>query len=401
MADWSTPRDIQARLRRQWERGALLVERLAPSGLFPLELRLKRPDARAIAADLGAVVDWAEALRTAAREEGGFELRWQTVRNRVHGRNDLPVAAIIPTLEDALKLLGRQRDAARFDGVVEATRSVAPELMEWLRERPLTALEHAEDWPRLLAVVDWFRHHPSPGIYLRQLDIPRVDTKFIEAHRRLLAELLDRVLPPEAIDSEHTGVRGFEARYGLQTRPSRLRLRLLDPDLARHGLTDITAPVAELARFDLTDAEPPLRCVFITENEINGLAFPAMANSAVIFGLGYAVEQLARLPWLQRVAVHYWGDLDSHGLAILDRLLGHLPHAEPLLMDRATLEAHRELWGEEPRSQRCEHPLERLPPEQAALYQGLLDDAWAPSLRLEQERIRYGWLEAALNGLKD
>ncbi len=401
MADWSTPRDIEAQLRRRWDRGALLAERLEPSGLFPLELRLKRPDARAIAADLGAVMDWAEALRAAEQKGAGFELCWETVRNRVHGSNALPVAAVVPTLEDALRLLGRQRDAARFDTVVEATRAGSPELMEWLRERSLTALEHADEWPGLLAVVDWFRHHPRPGIHLRQLDIPGVDTKFIEARRRLLGELLERVLPPAAIEAEHTGVRGFEARYGLNTRPTRLRLRLLDPRLALHGLTDITAPVAELATFDLTAVEPPLRRVFITENEINGLAFPAMADSAVIFGLGYAVEQLARLPWLRRVAVHYWGDIDSHGLAILDRLLGHLPHAEPLLMDRATLEAHRELWGEEPRSQRCEHPLERLPPEQAALYQGLLDDAWAPSLRLEQERIRFGWLEAALNELED
>jgi hypothetical protein len=34
--------------------------------------------------------------------------------------------------------------------------------------------------------------------------------------------------------------------------------------------------------------------------------------------------------------VLYWGDLDTHGFAILDELRAHCPHAESLLMNRAT-----------------------------------------------------------------
>jgi hypothetical protein len=45
---------------------------------------------------------------------------------------------------------------------------------------------------------------------LRQLDIPGVDTKFIEAHRGLLAELLDAVLPEQAVDREACGARRFK-----------------------------------------------------------------------------------------------------------------------------------------------------------------------------------------------
>nr|WP_274600657.1 DUF3322 domain-containing protein [Halorhodospira neutriphila] len=112
-------------------------------------------------------------------------------------------------------------------------------------------MEHAEEWPQLLAVCAWFRDHPRPGIYLRQLDIPGVDTKFIESRRRLLGELLDLVLPAEAVDTRYTGARGFEARYGLRQAPTRVRLRLLDPELAIRGLTDLAVPVEELARLDL------------------------------------------------------------------------------------------------------------------------------------------------------
>lgn len=63
----------------------------------------------------------------------------------------------------------------------------------------------------MLAVLDWFTAHPRPGIYLRQLDIAGVDTKFIETHRGLLTELLDIVLPEETVDRGASGVSAFHA----------------------------------------------------------------------------------------------------------------------------------------------------------------------------------------------
>ena len=35
------------------------------------------------------------------------------------------------------------------------------------------ALDHVDDWARILAALAWFRDHPSSGLYLRQVDIPR------------------------------------------------------------------------------------------------------------------------------------------------------------------------------------------------------------------------------------
>ena len=399
MAEWTTPKGIVRQLQRRWDRGELLAARLTGEALFPLEIRLTRPKPREVTDRFGAVLDWVAALRDGDRDARGhgYSLRWEEARNRVHGSNPLPVAAILPTEEDALRLLGRLEDARRFDAVTAATRQRAPELLPWLVRRPLTALEHAEAWERILAVVEWFRAHPRPGIYLRQLDIPGVDTKFIEARRRLLGELLDLALPSGAVDHHHTGVRGFEARYGLHRRPALLRLRLLDRRLYLHGLSDITAPVDELAQLDLTMWEPPLERVFITENEVNGLAFPEVEQAAVIFGLGYALEHLGRLPWLQRAEIHYWGDIDTHGFAILDRLRAHLPHADSLLMDRGTLEAHRTMWGEEPADRRFTGELTRLTPDESSLFQALCNDEYAKRLRLEQERIGFGWVRDEIN----
>jgi hypothetical protein len=43
----------------------------------------------------------------------------------------------------------------------------------------------------------------------------------------------------------------------------------------------------------------------------------------------------------------YWGGIDTHGFAILDRLRASIPGAALLLMDENTLQAHRHVWGQE------------------------------------------------------
>ena len=67
-----------------------------------------------------------------------------------------------------------------------------------------------------------------------------------------------------------------------------------------------------------------------------------------------------------------------------------------MLMDRATLLAHREQWVAEPSpaSVRLEH----LDAAELALYEDLTADALGPSVRLEQERIRFGAIRQALLG---
>lgn len=253
-------------------------------------------------------------------------------------------------------------------------------------------LEEADDWHRMLAALERFRAHPCPGVYLRQIDAEGVHTKFIEERKGLLAELLDRVLPTEAVDTAAgTGASAFEARYGLRTKPALVRLRVLDRRHLVEGLSDLTIPAADLAAL-----RPEVDRVFITENQINGLAFPDARNSLVIFGLGFGLGRLAQVRWLADVDVHYWGDIDTHGFAMLDRLRAGLPHARSFLMDRATLVAHGPVWGQERENERYLAPLARLIPDEVALYDDLVANRLADRLRLEQERISFGWLKGAL-----
>jgi hypothetical protein len=252
----------------------------------------------------------------------------------------------------------------------------------------------AGPWSQLIAVVRWLADHPRPGIYLRQVDIPGVHSKFIEAHRPVLAELFDLALPPEAINTQRTSVGQFTARYGFLDKPARIRFRVLDDRIRLlPGPTrpDITLDADSFAGLDL-----PLRRVFITENETNFLAFPPVAKAIVVFGAGYGWDALAPATWLNHCRVHYWGDIDTHGFAILDRLRSHFLHAVSFLMDRETLMAHREHWGEEPEP--LEQTLTRLTAEEVALYEELRSGSLQPRLRLEQERVGFPWLLHAIHG---
>ncbi|WP_170252699.1 DUF2220 domain-containing protein, partial [Vogesella mureinivorans] len=134
--------------------------------------------------------------------------------------------------------------------------------------------------------------------------------------------------------------------------------------------------------------------VFVTENETNFLAFPEVERGLVVFGAGYGWNALAPAAWLQRCALHYWGDIDTHGFAILDQLRALYPQVASLLMDRETLLAHREQWGEEPTPVR--HDLPRLSDAERAVYDGIRFDRHQPRLRLEQERLGFGWVSERL-----
>ena len=112
------------------------------------------------------------------------------------------------------------------------TRQEQPLLVKWLSKRPLQAIELAAQWPLFLKIVAWITEHLRPGIYLRQVDIPGIHSKFIEGHRVVLCELFDLVLPKEAISLEQTGVGKFSSRYGFLDKPVRIRFRVLDDRIA-------------------------------------------------------------------------------------------------------------------------------------------------------------------------
>lgn len=379
MTAWTTPADLKAQVLRLWDRDELL------GASFPLQLRLRGPTSAALSERFDEVRTWVAELQQGSSK--GYRLVLREVRHRVIGSNSLPDEAWVDTLADALQLTGKLREGRAFVELLAATQQLQPRLVPWLQRQPRRALALADDWPRLLTLVAWLQAHPRPGLYLRQVDLPGIHSKFIEAQRGVLAELLDQVLPSAAVDTTARGVGQFAARYGFREKPLRVRLRFLDP----HHLAWVPGADADytLSASAFVRLDAQVQRVFITENEINFLAFPPAADSLVVFGAGYGFDALAQATWLHQRALHYWGDIDTHGFAILDQLRCHFPHALSFLMDRDTLLAHEHQWVTEP--QPTQRDLPRLDRDERRLYDDL---RWRrlreEPVRLEQERIAFG-----------
>ena len=388
-AGWTTPADLRRQVRRLWDRGLILASLATGETPFPRRLVLRRPGSTELRDRFDEVRAWVAALRSMPH----VRLSMREIRHRVSGANLLPHEAWVDTLEDAVALIRKQPELDEFRRLVDRTRARQPALLAWVAKRPLRALQLAGDWRRLLDVVGWLEDHPRPGVYLRQMDVPGVHSKFVEAHRGVLGELLDRVLPPTSIDAgAPAGVAGFSRRYGFREKPERIRFRVLDPAhalLPAAGGQDVALDATSFAALDTGVSR-----VFITENEINFLAFPRVRQGMVIFGAGYGFETLGRAHWLRRCRLHYWGDIDTHGFAILDALRARFAHVESFLMDRSTLMALESLWGAE--DSPVDRGLPRLTAEERALYDDLRANRFGRHVRLEQERIGFGWVGDAL-----
>lgn len=380
---WTTWADVRATLRVRWDSGALLRSRLTGRPIAPWALSLRGPTARELADRFAEVQDWSADWQAARL--GPARLETAPLGGRLVGVNRVPRRVLLDSADDVWTTLGVAADVRRFDDLVAVTAETVPAALSWVAARPHEALAHADDWPRILATVAWILHRGGPAVYLRQVDVPGIDTKFIEERRPVLAALLARTLPADRIDPAAPPT-DLARRFGLRGKPDTVRFRSFDP--ADGPYSELAVRIEELAELPFA-----ARSVVVVENEVSYLAFPRVPGAAVVLGGGYAVSRLARLPWLAERDVVYWGDLDTHGMRALDRLRRVAPGARSMLMDTSTLLAHREHWTREPVPV-TDH-LPSLTAGEQAVYQALLHDEYGEQVRLEQERVRFSAVERA------
>ncbi len=385
---WTNSADIKAQISRWWDKGDLLVEPYQEDPTFPRRLKFKSPTSSEMSTHFEDVRLWIAQVS----EIKGIRLKHQEVSHRIIGKNSVPREAWIESCGDALLLIGKKQAAEKFYQLWQSTTTEHSELIPWLKRRPLQALALYDQWPQILRVVSWMKQNHRPGIYLRQVDVIGVHSKFIENNRSVLLELLDLALPVDALDLTYSGAKKFSQRYGFREKPLLVRFRILDQELSIFGgaQEDVTLDANTFARLKLN-----LSRVFIVENEINFLAFPAMPRSMVVFGAGYGLDYLSRISWMQNLDVLYWGDIDTHGFAILNSARTYLPHLRSILMDQGTLLAHQYVWGVE-RDQHGAGNLEALSEPDYEMYQALKNGRWGQNIRLEQEHIDWKYAEGIL-----
>ncbi|WP_298863466.1 Wadjet anti-phage system protein JetD domain-containing protein [Microbacterium sp.] len=376
-----SPADLGARARRMYERSARLWV-VDPGVEVVMDVPLHPPTEREALADLDGARAWAHSWRRAEAELPVHvvweERNWSRigrqslpVRVRVEGSDAVAAAAAksrewrawvrrVRTLQDAV--LGAAHagsDArARTDAALRT------------HSRAIAQLD-AADARILQDMTVWLIQHPASGLRVRQVSVRGIHTKWLERHRSIVEALVTAV----------TGVDGL----GLVAGPERLRISILDPALRPAGVRDLAAPLAELAALPFGER---LEVVVIVENLETLLALPDAEGVVAIHGSGYIGHLVAQLAWVMSRPVLYWGDLDSHGFAILNRVRAAGVEAQSVLMNRSTLEEFRDLWVDEPTPFRGE--LSRLTDDERSTFVLLREYG---DVRLEQERIAwpYAW----------
>lgn len=422
---WTNVDDVIAVLRKRWASGRYLSDHAAGVAWEPISVPVKAPTASELLDRFDDVMAWADRFARDTVSSGGrrppFRIEYRVIQGRNVGTNSVPSRVWIDQFDDLTALLGTADQVRRLDQLIEVTRFAVPGIVPWVTARPLDALAFASEWDHVLSTVDWIAGSDTGAVYLRQLDVPGVDTKFVERHRMLLSTLLTLVLPPERVDDRYTAAE-FARRFGFRSKPGMTRLRFhsepsvpvqpeghvfhparrTSPGKLRDsgrmpgrpawlpaGISELSFRTEELADLDLV-----ADTVFVVENEVTYLAFPAVRGSIVVFGSGFVLGGVRDLPWVDEKVVVYWGDLDTHGFDILDRLRARFPTVQSILMDEATLLAHRGQWVEEPSP--TARALTQLTESESALYRDLVEDRFGPNVRLEQERVRYSLVEMAL-----
>lgn len=381
-----SPEVVRSLLRRRF--GNRHRDWLAASGTspntgtdgWPLVIGLGIPTERKAGEQLQAVHDWVKTWRG---WRGAGTLRWSERRWRSLGTQSLPDQLVLAGPAEVAQWAGEsvrwQRASERYAGLLERWPGLGTG-EELARHFNVLADYSEHDYRRLIDMLAWIDAHPNSRLYPRQLPVAGLDSKWLETRKRLLSELIT------AIRGNGSAEDDFYSRCGLKAPPQLLRVRILDARLRATvgGLADISAPWRQLAALELSVGN-----VFIVENLQTGLAFEDLPGSVVIMRLGYDVEVLGRLPWLDRARCYYWGDLDTHGFAILSRARSYRPDLQSLLMDEQTLLANRPLWVDEPQP----HPadaLDQLTVSEQSVYQSIRQGRWGHNIRLEQERIPWG-----------
>lgn len=342
---------------------------------WPLEVPLGVPTEQAALRQVDGVRAWVSAWQG---WQGIGTLSWCERRWKALGVQRLPEKLALRGPEDVAMWIGEsarwERAQSRYLALIARWPILAQQLPRYF---DVLADYSDADYQRLAEMLDWITSHPNSNLYPRQLPVTGLDSKWLDGRKGLLTDLVAAIQEDSSSDVD------FYQRCGLKAPPLLVRMRVLDQSLRAHvgGVGDITAPVDDLAGISW-----PVSHVFIVENLQTGLAMSDMPGAVVFMRLGYNVDVLARLPWLARARCMYWGDLDTHGFAILHRARSYIPELQSVLMDEETLLRHKALWVDEA-AQHSAAELTLLTKDEQQLYRDLKQQRWGQNVRLEQERI--------------
>lgn len=315
----------------------------------------------------------------------GYQVKTINQTFRRTGTHEVPDSILFETTDDYIFFIQKRKEWIRFQENYGLIIKTIPTLKDWVYQNCLLLTHQDINWQNILKVCLYFMLYPRPNLYLRQLPI-EVHTKFIENNTPLIQSLLDFLIPDHIRSSKQ---QRFSERFYLLYDEPLIRIRILDPSILLAGkLSDISIPLSDFQEINI-----PAQQVVITENKMNFLTLPSLANTIAIWsGGGFNISYLKDLQWLKLKGIFYWGDIDEHGFQILHQLRSYYSNVESLMMDENTFEIFRQFVVEGAGNKSENLPL--LTIAEARMYQKL--KVMEGKNRLEQEKIPQSHVDAFL-----
>jgi len=376
--------EIKKKAFKIYNNGTLFRNFLEQDNLFPFEIKLKKIKQKDIQNNFTKIHNEIQGLKSQ-----NFHILYKDFHFKLLSTQKLPVAVEFYAEDELLKFIGKKAEFDRFVAIYKRILENFPQLKSLIYQKPFLFLECEEILERVFLVCSFFMEHPKPNIYLRELSISGVDTKFVEQNKRVIDTFLSIFLDEESYEKDVTKLAnyGFEKKYHLKYPLPLVRFRILDDTQKICNLSDLSVTVEEFKTLKVE-----VKNVFIVENKKTMLSFIDVKDSIVVFGGGYGVEVLKDVCWLRERKIFYWGDIDSDGFAILSMLRGYFPDTKSIFMDKKTIEKFVE-YSVVQKQPPIDRVLNNLTVEEVKIYNSLRD-----GFRLEQERIHINYIKEKISG---
>lgn len=366
-----SPDDFAAQLSRQWRNTRVRVDRLLNETAWPMSISIAAPTPSEINGDIASVRTRLRAWRAVATGEVVWgERRYRSLAEPLV----VPSEWILRTPWEWIEATSDWDVIQEFKCLMNVLANVEADFHQVLVKHLNLVTRTSEQ--EVVAATS-FASNVTPGIgdgkALRAISLNGIDSKFLERNRTLVSLLIDERFGG-AVSRD-----GLEAFLGVSDYGGRW---LLAVDLDGHLL-----PYRKTRLLDMdlgTSAPAAANRVIVVENEQCHVQLPEkLPGTLVILGAGLNLQWL-RAEWLDDVAMAYWGDIDTWGLAMLANARQLRPDITPLLMSGEIFDglAH-EAAVVEPVVFDVNVPA-YLTASEAALYHRLLDAGLG---RLEQERV--------------
>ena len=363
--------DIRRRLSSRWH-----THLAGGETAFPHAFPLGQVSSAEMRADYAAVWQQTRAWQDWAHQHD-VQLSYATRMAAGGTHQQVPTHATVTSIDHAASIVGGDWPGrlARGHSRLEVLRGSYPDLPDVARVVRSIDTYSELDFELLLTVSQWFAQDPARarGVTPRQVPIPGVHAKWLQAHERAVCWLL-----------------GVDDLMLLPNHPCRIHFTYLDPGhRASGGRIHDSATGGD--RF--TPAYLP-QVVVISENKDTAIGFPELPGGISVEGVGRGGKTPASFDWLREAPlVVYWGDMDRDGYEILDGYRADFGRdLDSVLMDEQTYAAYEPFGTDTDKHGAIIKPgnprlVPWLRPHERAVYEMLTDPQHVGHRRIEQERI--------------